>query len=50
METSIVKTSRKQRKITSGTREWADYNVNCVAGCYNNCRYCYAKVMETYES
>jgi DNA repair photolyase len=45
METSIVKTSRKQRKITSGTREWADYNVNCVAGCYNNCRYCYAKVM-----
>lgn len=45
MEASIIKTSRKQRKITSGTREWADYNVNCVAGCYNNCRYCYAKVM-----
>ena len=45
MEPSIVKPLRKQRKITSGTREWADYNVNCVAGCYNNCRYCYAKVM-----
>jgi DNA repair photolyase len=45
METSVVKKSEKQRKITSGTREWADYNVNCIAGCYNNCRYCYAKVM-----
>lgn len=31
-------------KIT-GTREWADYNVNCVSGCSNNCRYCYAKMM-----
>lgn len=35
----------KKRKITSGTKEWADYNVNCIKGCYNNCRYCYAKVM-----
>lgn len=33
------------RRITSGTREWADYNVNCIKGCYNNCRYCYAKMM-----
>jgi len=32
-------------KITSGTKEWADYNVNCLNGCYNNCRYCYAKIM-----
>jgi len=32
-------------KITSGTREWADHNVNCIKGCYNNCRYCYAKMM-----
>ena len=32
-------------KITSGTKEWADYNVNCVKGCANNCRYCYAKLM-----
>ena len=32
-------------KHTSGTKEWADYNVNCVKGCYNNCRYCYAKFM-----
>ena len=33
------------RKITSGTKEWADHNVNCILGCYNNCRYCYAKMM-----
>lgn len=33
------------RKITSGTKEWADYNVNCIVGCYNNCRYCYARLM-----
>jgi len=33
------------RRITSGTKEWADYNVNCIKGCLNNCRYCYAKVM-----
>lgn len=32
-------------KITSGTKEWADYNVNCIKGCANNCRYCYAKMM-----
>jgi len=32
-------------KITSGTKEWADYNVNCVKGCANDCRYCYAKMM-----
>lgn len=35
----------KNRKITSGTKEWADYNVNCFKGCHNNCRYCYAKMM-----
>lgn len=35
----------KERKITFGTKEWADYNVNCIKGCYNNCRYCYAKMM-----
>lgn len=34
-----------RRKITAGTREWADYNVNCATGCLNNCRYCYAKIM-----
>lgn len=33
------------REITSGTREWADHNVNCVKGCWNDCRYCYAKLM-----
>lgn len=30
---------------TSGTKEWADSNVNCFYGCSNNCRYCYAKKM-----
>jgi DNA repair photolyase len=33
------------KKIPSGTKEWADYNVNCIKGCYNNCRYCYAMCM-----
>jgi DNA repair photolyase len=33
------------RKITAGTREWADHNINCIIGCENNCRYCYAKLM-----
>lgn len=33
------------RKITSGTKEWADKNINCIKGCANNCRYCYAKMM-----
>lgn len=34
-----------KRQITSGTREWADRNVNCMKGCSNNCRYCYAKLI-----
>lgn len=35
----------KTRKITLGTKEWADSNVNIYFGCSNNCRYCYAKKM-----
>lgn len=35
----------KRREITAGTKEWADYNVNCIKGCSNDCRYCYAKIM-----
>lgn len=35
----------KSRKITLGTKEWADSNVNCYSGCSNDCRYCYAKKM-----
>ncbi len=35
----------KRREITSGTKEWADHNVNCIKGCFNDCRYCYAKMM-----
>jgi len=34
-----------KKSITSGTKEWADHNVNCVKGCFNDCRYCYAKMM-----
>jgi DNA repair photolyase len=44
METSSI-VKRNKRKITFGTKEWADYNVNCIKGCYNDCRYCYAKIM-----
>ncbi len=35
----------KRKKVITGTREWADYNVNCISGCSNDCRYCYAKKM-----
>ena len=35
----------KSKKITLGTKEWADSNVNCYYGCSNDCRYCYAKKM-----
>lgn len=30
---------------TSGTKEWAESNINCYYGCSNNCTYCYAKRM-----
>lgn len=30
---------------TSGTKEWAESNINCYYGCSNNCLYCYAKKM-----
>jgi DNA repair photolyase len=36
---------KQKRKITSGTKEWADHNVNCIKGCANDCKYCYAKMM-----
>lgn len=35
----------KTRKKTSGTKEWADVNINCIKGCANDCRYCYAKMI-----
>jgi DNA repair photolyase len=41
----MTASSNPTKKITSGTKEWADYNVNCILGCYNDCKYCYAKVM-----
>ncbi len=33
----------KTQKIRTGTREWAEKNVNIYKGCYNNCKYCYAR-------
>jgi DNA repair photolyase len=33
------------KKITSGTKEWADHNVNLIDGCSHDCKYCYAKKM-----
>jgi len=41
LESTVV----KKREVTSGTKEWADHNVNCIKGCSNNCRYCYAKII-----
>jgi len=32
-------------KMPTGTKEWADSNVNFLFGCRNNCRYCYARMM-----
>lgn len=31
------------KKAPTGTREWASHSVNCMDGCSNDCRYCYAK-------
>jgi len=35
----------KKIKYPTGTREWADSNVNLYVGCSHDCRYCYAKQM-----
>lgn len=32
-------------KRITGTREWAEMNANCMDGCANDCKYCYAKAM-----
>lgn len=31
------------KKAPTGTREWAASSANCMDGCSNDCRYCYAK-------
>lgn len=36
---------KTKQKITTGTKEYADSNVNCYFGCSNNCKFCYAKKM-----
>jgi DNA repair photolyase len=43
--TGLQSKPRRKREVTSGTKEWADHNINCIKGCTNNCRYCYAKIM-----
>ncbi len=40
-----METKVRKHKITLGTKEWADSNVNCFYGCSNDCHYCYAKQM-----
>lgn len=32
-----------KEKKARGTREWADFTANCIAGCENGCKYCYAQ-------
>lgn len=32
-------------KKVMGFKEWAKHSVNCCSGCWNDCRYCYAKGM-----
>ena len=32
-------------KTKTGTREWAESNENCISGCSNSCKYCYARDM-----
>ncbi|MHA1195162.1 MAG: radical SAM protein [Promethearchaeota archaeon] len=44
-ELELKKNREKIKKITAGTKEWSDHSVNCVSGCSNDCRYCYAKKM-----
>lgn len=47
-EVTMTSNSHKKssiQKLPTGTKEWADHNVNCIKGCYNNCRYCYAMCM-----
>ncbi|MFZ4438830.1 MAG: hypothetical protein ACOYOS_10415 [Syntrophales bacterium] len=33
----------KDEKPVFGTREWANHNVNCIAGCSHECLYCFAE-------
>ena len=33
------------KKRNSGKREWSRREVNCVTGCSNDCRYCYARAI-----
>lgn len=32
-----------EQLTTTGTKEWAEFNVNFSKGCSNNCKYCYAR-------
>lgn len=37
--------NKENPKSEWGTREWSPYTLNCITGCINDCKYCYAKEM-----
>lgn len=41
----FIMNKKTDKKITSGTKEWADKNINFISGCKHDCKYCYAKKM-----
>jgi len=38
-------TNKKVNSNNTGTKEWAESNLNIYSGCSNDCKYCYAKSM-----
>lgn len=36
---------KTKTKSEWGTKEWSPHTLNCITGCGNDCRYCYAKEM-----
>jgi len=44
-EMNMREAKQENQKPLFGTKEWANYNINCVTGCSHDCRYCYAKSM-----
>lgn len=41
----IIFTYKMTTKKATGTREWAEKNINFITGCSHNCKYCYSKEM-----
>ena len=38
-----MKEKELKQSLPSGTKEWSSTTTNYISGCYNNCKYCYAK-------